>query len=108
MTNIAVENKQFHGKIHYEWSFSIAMLNYQRVACETCESIPQIGVSEVILRDLVFQVLVILQGKSMVIQIRQEKCEELAARDTTTTTSTTTTTTTTSTQAETGRCGNPE
>ena len=34
-TNIAVENHHaIHGKIHYQiyqWSFSIAMLNYQRV-----------------------------------------------------------------------------
>jgi hypothetical protein len=26
-----MENHQFNGKIHYKWSFSIAMLNYQRV-----------------------------------------------------------------------------
>ena len=29
--NIAVENLHFYGKIHYEWPFSIAMLNFQRV-----------------------------------------------------------------------------
>jgi hypothetical protein len=39
------------------------------------------------------------------LNILQEKCEELAAPDTTTTT---TTTTTTSTQAETGGCGKPQ
>ena len=26
-----MENHHFNGKIHYKWSFSIAMLNYQRV-----------------------------------------------------------------------------
>ena len=26
----------FSGKTHYKWSFSIAMLNYQRVLCDTC------------------------------------------------------------------------
>jgi hypothetical protein len=32
---IAIENHHaIHGKIHYEWSFSIATLNYQRVAME--------------------------------------------------------------------------
>ena len=25
----------FNGKIHYKWPFSIAMLNYQRVYCNT-------------------------------------------------------------------------
>ena len=31
-TNIAMENHNFNGKIHYKWPFSIAMLNYQRVS----------------------------------------------------------------------------
>ena len=32
MTNITIERSTiFNGKLHYKWSFSIAMLNYQRV-----------------------------------------------------------------------------
>ena len=35
MTNITMERSTiFHGKIHYKWWFSIAMLNYQRVCLE--------------------------------------------------------------------------
>ena len=34
---IAMERSTiFHGKIHYNWPFSIAMLNYQRVNCQFC------------------------------------------------------------------------
>ena len=35
MTNIAVENHHaINGKIHDQWSFSIAMFNYQRVTLQ--------------------------------------------------------------------------
>ena len=37
MTNIAMENPPiFHGKTHYKWLFSIAMLNYQMVDVAVC------------------------------------------------------------------------
>ena len=37
MTNIAVERSTiFKGTIHYKWSFSVAMLNYERVLACTC------------------------------------------------------------------------
>ena len=32
---ITMENDNFNGKIHHKWSFSIAMLNYQRVYTNT-------------------------------------------------------------------------